>query len=292
MSSSESSRKSRASRIDRLDYRRPKNLGEAAEALAASGARGLAGGTDLLLRLGRDEAWPPGLVDLKALPELQGVERRGGLLRIGAATPLTEIRESAELRAFPALAEAIDRFAARAIRNRATLGGNLANASPAADTVPPLVIHEAVCLTDRRRVPVAELATGPGETILEDGEIIVAVEIPLPPDDARSFFVKLAPRDAMAIAVVNLAALIVVREGRVALARLALGSVAPTVIRARGAEGRLEGSGFDAEAIAEAARLAAEEASPIDDIRATADYRRLMIERLLNWELGKLTKVR
>ncbi len=275
-----------------MDYRRPKNLGEAAEALAVSGARGLAGGTDLLLRLGRDEAWPPGLVDLKALPELQGIEGKDGILRLGAATPLSELHESPELRPFPALLRAIEHFAARAIRNRATLGGNLANASPAADTVPPLVVHEAVCVTDRRRLPVAELASGPGETVLEPGEIIVSIELPEPPTDALSFFVKLAPREAMAIAVVNLAALIVEREGRVALARIAMGSVAPTVIRVRDAEGCLEGRVLDDETIAEAADLAAEEASPIDDIRATADYRREMIRRLLNWELGKLAKNR
>ncbi len=271
-----------------MDYCRPKTLGKAAGELARPGLRLLAGGTDLLPRLGRELAWPAGLVDLKAIPELRGIERRGGLLRIGAATPLVDLLESSELAAFPALLEACRLFAARAIRNRATLGGNLVNASPAADCVPPLMVHEAVCVTNRRRVPIADFPRGPGETILERGEILTAFELPLPPEGSRSFFVKLAPREAMAIAGVNFAGLIVEREGKVALARIALGAVAPTAIRAKDAESYLEGKALTGEIAVEAASLSAQAASPIDDIRATADYRRLMIERLLNWELDKI----
>ncbi len=271
-----------------MDYSRPKNLGEASKALAVSGALGLAGGTDLLVRLGRDEAWPTGLVDLKAVPEMRGIQSQNGLLRIGAATPLSEVLESGAIEHFPALGSALRSFAARAIRNRATLGGNLANASPAADTIPPLIVHEAVCVTQHRRIAVADLAQGPGKTLLKSGEIIVSVEIPKPPEDARSFFVKLAPREAMAIAVVNLAGLIVQRDDKVVLARLALGSVAPTVIRAKKAEALLEGFPLTEETIRQASLAAAEDASPIDDIRAPAEYRSRMILRLLNWELRKL----
>ncbi|MBC8367794.1 xanthine dehydrogenase family protein subunit M [bacterium] len=270
-----------------MNYSRPKTLGEAARALAVSGAIGLAGGTDLLVHLGRDEAWPPGLVDLKEIPELHGIRSQDGIIRIGAATPLSQILESPAIEDFPALGQALRSFAGRAIRNRATLGGNLANASPAADTLPPLMIHEAVCLTQHRRIAVADLAVAPGETMLRPGEIIVSVEIPLPPKDAQSFFVKLAPREAMAIAVVNLAGLIVQSDGEVVLARIALGSVAPTVIRAKEAEEILEGHTLTKDAISQASLAAAEAASPIDDIRATADYRRRMIARLLNWELGR-----
>ncbi len=270
-----------------MNYSRPKNLGEAARALAVSGAIGLAGGTDLLVRLGRDKAWPTVLVDLKAIPELYGIQLHGGLLRIGATTPLSEIMESPSIDQFPALRKSLLSFAARAIRNRATLGGNLANGSPAADTIPPLMIHEAVCVTQHRNIPVAELAQEPGKTVLKPGEIIVSVEIPLPPNDAQSFFVKLAPREAMAIAVVNVAGLIVQREGEVVLARIALGSVAPTVIRARNAEKVLEAGALTPDAIKEACFTAAAAATPIDDIRATADYRRRMIVSLLGWELAK-----
>jgi CO/xanthine dehydrogenase FAD-binding subunit len=271
-----------------LDYSRPKNIGEASKALAVSGALGLAGGTDLLVRLGRDEAWPPGLVDLKAVPEMQGIQSQNGLLRIGAATPLSEILESKAIEHFPALDSSLRSFAARSIRNRATLGGNIANASPAADTLPPLMVHEAVCVTQHRRIAVADLFLGPRKTVLKPGEIIVSVEIPQPPDDAQSFFVKLAPREAMAIAVVNLAGLIVQRDNKVILARLALGSVAPTVIRAKEAEALLEGSPLTDDAIKQASLAASEAASPIDDIRATADYRRRMVLSLLDWELRKL----
>lgn len=273
-----------------MNYHRPANLDEARRALAEPGARALAGGTDLMVGMGHAAPWPAALVDLKSLPELQGLERNNGVLRIGAATTLSELRESPHVESFPALAKACRHFAARQIRNRATLGGNIVNASPAADLVPPLIAHEAVCVSDHRRIPLVEFTTGPGRTVLEPGEILVAVEIPIPPKDGRAFFVKHAPREAMAIAVVNLAGFFVLREGRVALARIALGSVAPTVIRARRCEVLLEGEPLGDSVIAEAVRAAVEEAAPIDDIRATARYRNLMIARLLRWELSNLGK--
>jgi len=273
-----------------LKYLRPRNLQEALRALRESGAIPLAGGTDLMVHLGRDREWPGSLVDLKGLPELRGLERRDGLLRIGAACTLAELAESPLLNGLPALRQTTAHFAGRQIRNRATVGGNLVNASPASDLAPVLLVHEALCVTDRRRIPLEGFATGPGSTRLDPGEVLVCVEIPLPPEGSREFFVKLAPREAMAIAVVNLAALLVMREGRCALARVALGSVAPTVMRAGGCESALQGSALDAESLALAARRAAEECAPIDDIRAGADYRRLMVERLLAWELGRIAR--
>ena len=271
-----------------MDYCRPKSLGEATRALGVPGARVLSGGTDLLARIGRGEAWPTGLVDLKALSELRGIERQEGLLRIGASTPIADIIESSLLGPFPALREACRLFAARAIRNRASLGGNLVNASPAADSVPPLMVHETVCVTDRRRIPIADFVLGPGETVLEAGEILLSFELPLPPEGARAFFVKLAPREAMAISVINFAGLIIERDGKVALARIALGALAPRVVRAKAAESYLEGNELTREIASIAAKLSTEAASPIDDIRATADYRSRMLVRLLEWELFKL----
>ena len=270
-----------------MRYDRPQTIADAAAALAAGDARALAGGTDLLVRLGREQGWPAGLVDLKSLPELQGIEVRKDVLRVGAAAPLADLHAHPALAAWPALAESLRVFAARAIRERATLGGNLANASPAADTVPPLIVYGARAVTTRRELPVEEVATGPGRTQLEAGEIITAVEIPRPPVGAVSVFHKLAFRDAMAIAVVNVAAQLVL-EGRVVReARIALGAVAPTVIRAHAAEAALIGKPLDDARIAACAAAAAADCAPIDDLRGTAAYRRTMVERILVYRLGR-----
>jgi len=273
-----------------MQYSRPARLADALAALAAAGgaARPLAGGTDLLVRFGREAPWPAALVDLKALPELHVFIDTPAGIRVGAAVPLADLYAAPALGAWPALAEALRLFAARAIRERATLGGNLANASPAADTLPPLIAYGARCVTDRRTLAVEDLMLGPGRTALAPGELIVAVEIPRPAPGAASFFHKLAFRDAMAIAVVSVAASLEIAGGEVKRARIALGAVAPTVLRARAAEIALVGWPFTREAIAAAAAAAAAECAPIDDLRATAAYRRTMVERLLAYHLGRL----
>ncbi len=271
-----------------MRYLRPTRLADAIAALGETGGRALAGGTDLLVHTGREEPWPAGLVDLKALPELRELGRDGDVLRIGAGLPLSELIAAPELAPFPILLESMRVFAARQIRERATLGGNLANASPAADTLPPLICHDARCITDRRVIPVEELATGPGETRLEADELILAVELPLPRPASRGFFHKLAPREAMAISRVTVCAWLESRGGDVGEVRIALGAVAPTVIRARNAERELRDGALDPQRIAVAAAAAAAECRPIDDLRASADYRRSMVERLLDYELNRL----
>lgn len=271
-----------------MRYGRPLTLDAALAELRETGARPLAGGTDLLVRLGRERGWPAGLVDLKALPELRELHLGQDSLRIGAALPLADLADAPELEPFPLLVESMRCFAARQIRERATLGGNLANASPAADTLPPLICHEARCVTERREIPVAELATGPGETVLAPDELILAVEIPRPRPHTRGFFHKLAPREAMAIAVVGVAGLLEFEGDRVKELRLVLGAVAPTVIRALDAESVLRGQTLTPARIRAAAKAAAAECRPIDDIRATADYRRAMVERLLVYRLERL----
>ncbi|MBN2170271.1 MAG: FAD binding domain-containing protein [Candidatus Krumholzibacteriota bacterium] len=295
-----------------MRYLRPRSIEEASAALAC-GARALAGGTDLLVRLGRMVDWPPALVDLKGIDALKGIrplapgengapgddeiapaagggELPTGGLRLGALVTLAELKALPELAAWPALAAACRGFAARQIRNRATLGGNLANASPAADTVPVLAAYGARCLTDRRALPVEKLATGPGQTSLAPGEIITALELPAPAAGARSFFFKLAPREAMAIAVVSVAGCLEMEGPVVRRARLVLGSVAPTVIRAREAEAALAGRRLTPEVAREAAAVAAGAARPIDDLRARAGYRRTMVGRIVAYELSRLAR--
>jgi carbon-monoxide dehydrogenase medium subunit len=271
-----------------MRYEKPATLQAAVAALSASGRRALAGGTDLLVRLGRESPWPAGIVDLKGLPELRGIDQDEQGLRIGAGVCLAELAAAPQLVDYPALAEACRVFGARQIRARATLGGNLANASPAADSVPPLVVYEAHCSTDRRGMPVEQLATGPGETVLAADEIITEIVLPPPAAGARSFFYRLATRDALAIAIVSVAGLLELEGRRVRRARIAVGAAAPTVFRAFDAEDELAGASLDTDVIARAAAAAAAAAQPIDDVRATARYRRLMVERLLAHELMHL----
>jgi CO/xanthine dehydrogenase FAD-binding subunit len=160
------------------------------------------------------------------------------------------------------------------------------NASPAADTMPPLIAYGANCRSDRRVIAAEEICTGPGETCLAGNELLLSIELSIPPPGSLSFFHKLAPRDAMAIAIVGVAACLEVEEGRVLRARIALGAIAPTVIRARQAEAELLGKPLATASIARAATAAMAECKPIDDIRASADYRRRMVGRILEYQLS------
>jgi len=185
----------------------------------------------------------------------------------------------------PALAQALGCLGSPLIRNMGTLGGNLVTASPAGDTLPALLVHDAVVelasRDGRRHLPVAEFLLGPGRTALAPGEILAAVRIPLPPPGAMQHFEKVGRRDALAIAVASLAARIVRDQaGRVVEARLAVGSLAPTARRCPAAEAALLGRRLDREALLEAGRRIREQISPIDDIRATAAYRREVAGRL------------
>jgi CO/xanthine dehydrogenase FAD-binding subunit len=187
------------------------------------------------------------------------------------------------LRLAPALVEAGRHMSCRQIRNRATLGGNIVSASPAADAVPPLLAANAnllLCGPDgRREVPLAEFLTGPGKTSLRQGEVLLEVRIPARNPNCRSHYVKVGRRKAMASSIINLAANIDIGpDGLIRDLRIALGAVAPTAMRARRAEKSLTGRAPNAKNLAEAAAMAAEECRPISDIRATSDGRRLLVQ--------------
>ncbi len=246
-------------------------------------ARVVAGGTDLLVEL--DRGVRPGvevLVDLTRIPGLDRIEVEGERLRLGCLVTHNQVIASAAVveRALP-LAQACLEIGSPALRNRATVAGNLVTASPANDTGSALWALDAVVVLrssrGQRAVPVRELFTGLRRTVIEPGELVVAVEVPMLADGERGLFVKLGQRRAQAISVVHLA-LVVGREGDgpgapVTRASLALGSVAPTVVSATAAEERLVGGPLDDRAIADAAALAAAGVTPIDDVRATATYR-------------------
>jgi CO/xanthine dehydrogenase FAD-binding subunit len=282
-------------------YFKPTRLVDALGLLKAHGerARVLAGGTDLVLMLRRREEQAEALVDIGGLSELGGVSEESGRLRVGALCTYTEILGSALLgeKAWPVV-EAAATVGGVQIRNVGTVGGNLAHASPAADLVPPLVAlgAEAVVVSPdgQRTVAVEAMATGPKRTGLRTGELIREVVFePLRTGDV-GFFYKLGERGALAIAVVSLALVArpASREGSWERVRIALGAVAPTVIRALEAEEILVEGPITPERIEAAARAAARATSPIDDVRAPASYRRDMVSALLRAELERLLEAR
>jgi len=278
----------------------PRHLKQLFKALAEPGARILAGGTDLLVRLRSKPDSPDGpgtLVSLDRLAALRGVteegaghEPSGGLhriLRLGAACTHAELLAHPLVRArLPMLAQALADLGSPPIRNMGTLGGNICTASPAGDTLPPLLVLgaevELASATKTRLLPLEQFLLGPGRTALQPGEVLTAVRVPVPALHTRQHFEKVGRRDALAVAVVSLAALVRLGHGgKIAEARLAWGSVAPTVWRCPEAEAALVGRRLSLTALAEAATLVRTQVQPISDVRASADYRREVAGNLL-----------
>jgi xanthine dehydrogenase FAD-binding subunit len=253
--------------------------------LLADGARPMAGGTDLLVAARRHG--PCDVALLEGIPGLDGVDLRDGHVRLGAMAAHAELARHPLVRQYlPVLAQALAVLGSPLVRNMGTIGGNLASASPAGDTLPPLYVLDAQAEVSSRegvrRTPIGELILGPGRTALAPGRIITAVHVPLPPCGCLHHFEKVGRRDALAVAVASLAALIVRDDdGRVVQARIAVGSVAPTVVRCHEAQACLLGRRLDREALAEAGEAVRRAVSPIDDIRATAAYRRKAAGNLL-----------
>ncbi len=277
----------------------PPSLEDALKALADGGGRPMAGGTNLLpdLRARVDSACH--FVDLSGIEELRGIDRGNGRVRMGAGTTLTDIlRDPALRRAAPSLVAAAEVFAGLMVRNAATVGGNICYASPSADLVPPLLSLDAeVTLASQggeRSLPLDGFFLDYKKTVLRAGEVLTAVSWAPPEPGAANLFYKLGRRKGDAITVTGVAVTLAAggaAEGRrCTKARIALGSVAPTVFRAKDAEAMLEGETLTAESIEAAARAAADACRPIDDLRASADYRRhtahVLTRRLLRqaWE--------
>ncbi len=260
-------------------YVRVDTEAELLDALRKDGAQLLSGGTDLIVKMRSGLVRPKSLVDPAAVPELRGIEAVGGTLRIGAATPLGEILASKAVgERTPLLADVLRVLGCVQIRNRGTLGGNLANASPAADSAIPLLLYEAdlelVGGSGTRTVPIEGFFLAPGRTVLERGEYIRAVHIPLSRQSWIPFFHKVGRRRALTIAIASVGGLVAVSQGRATEVRLAAGSAAPVPLRLKFAEEWLAGRALDQKAIQHAGALAAGEVAPIDDVRASAAYRR------------------
>ena len=265
----------------------PATLSEAYELMASGVYRPLAGGTDLMVQLEADVSGPPdAIVDLWRISELRGVGYDGYDVSIGALTTYTELRQSPVIRArLPALEEAAATIGAAQIQNRGTIGGNICNASPAGDTLPVLLAIDATfdlgSAAGERSVPAREFWTGYRETALREDELLLRVRFPVE-RGRHTRFRKVGTRAAQAISKVVMA-LSYREDGPVWRdVRLALGSVAPTTIRARETEAVLEGVASRESVADEAANVLAEELRPIDDVRSTADYRRSVSARILH----------
>jgi CO/xanthine dehydrogenase FAD-binding subunit len=268
-----------------LRFAAPAALEDALALLAGDpSARPVAGGTDLVVaaRQGR-KALPESVVAIDRIAELGGQEIAGGVLVLGGLTTHAWLAQSAEVRSgWTALADAAAIVGSPATRWTGTIGGNLMNASPAAETTAPLVVLDA-SVTLRasggasRTVPVADLATGPGRTVATQGELLTRVSVPAPADGSGSAYIRLEYRRAMEIAVVGAAALLTISDGVIREARIALTAVGPTIVRAAEAEAALRGASPTRETFAAAGQAAAAAARPIDDVRASADYRRAML---------------
>ena len=271
-----------------FDYVVPTSLAEAVEVLGRHGerARALAGGTDLFLRMERGGWAPEVVVDLKGVPGLAGIRydaERG--LAVGALALHADVAaHPVVVGNYSVLAQGAGWVGGPQMRNRGTVRGNLCNASPAADTAAPLIALGArvrlVGARGERTLPLEDFFTGPGKTVLAPGEILAEILVPPPPPRTGGDYQR-RTRTAMDIAVVGAAAVVTLDGGSgCGEVRVALGSVAPTPLRGRAAEAALRGRDLTPQRIAEAARAAAAEASPIDDVRASAAYRRAMVEVL------------
>ena len=267
-------------------YLEPGSVSEVIELLAAHGdaARILAGGTDLLVQMKMERQKPAYVIGIGALTELQGIRQDIAKLTIGALTTIRDLARDTTVReGYTALAEACAAFSTAQVQAMGTVGGNLCNGSPASDTAPALIALGAEVVLagpeGETRLPLERFFRGPGRTARRPDQLLVAVEVPAPAPNTGSAFVKIG-RVAADIAKAN-AAVCFVRDGdRIADCRLAFGSVAPTPMRAPRAEAILRGQTMTPELIAHAAAVAAEEISPIDDVRSTAAYRRQVVAAL------------
>jgi len=246
----------------------------------------LAGGSDLLVKIEHFGFKTGMIVDVKSIKSLRGITKNDNVIRIGSLTTVTELLESKLLAPHaPLLTQSADCFAAVQLRNRSTIGGNICNASPAGDLIPPLYALGAKLKLESvkgiRSMDVDKFFRGPGKTVLKSDEILSEISFSALPSSTFSGFYKLGQRESMAIAIVSLAVIHNSNNDKFNDVRIALGAVAPTVIRAYKAEKILEGSDRSSEIIEKAAKIAVSECSPISDVRGGADYRRLMVKRLL-----------
>ena len=267
--------------MNELEYAAPTTVGAAVKALAAAKgkARVLAGGTDLLVQLRSGRVAPRVIVDIKHIADTRSVKKDKSGFRIGAAVAGAELGARNDVRAaWPGVVEALELIGSTQIQGRCSLGGNLCNGSPAADSVPALIAAGATCLVaglkGKRTLKVEDVVTGPGRTCLKPGEFIVSFFLPQRPKRAGDAYLRLIPRTEMDIAVVGAAvSLSLDKAGVCSEARVALGAVAPRPLLVKAAAKALIGTTVDDVALAAMAAAASAACNPIDDKRGTIAYR-------------------
>ena len=286
-----------------FDYIPAKTVDEAVALLAINGdqAKPLSGGTDLIVVVREGRRQLELMVDIKDIPETNvlSYSRETGL-HLGAAVPCYKIYADDEIcAAYPGLTDAAKIIGGTAIQGRASVGGNLCNASPAADTIPPLIVLDAICViagpNGTRDVPVEQFCTGPGQTVLERGEFLVSFKIPPPQNNSSSFYLRFIPRNEMDIAVVGAGASVVLDSAKTSFvsARIGLAAVAPTPLFAEEASASLAGAAVSDEAVNAAAEAARQIARPISDMRGTIEQRVHLVEVLTRRALnGAIQRVK
>ena len=266
-----------------IDFVAPTSVDEAISALAAGSgmARPLSGGTDLIAQLQEGRLALDTVVDLKRIPELMAISINSDGLTLGASVSCHSINNSQAIRdAYPALIDSTHLIGGTQIQGRASLGGNLCNSSPAADSIPNLIAHSVTCHiagpSGRRTVPVEEFCTAPGRNVLENGEFLVALEFPAPPANFGAAYLRFIPRNEMDIAVVGAGASVVLSDdgSTIQEARVSIGAVAPTPLFVQEAGDALAGQPVSEETLAKAADLARDAARPISDMRGTIPQRK------------------
>jgi CO/xanthine dehydrogenase FAD-binding subunit len=277
--------------MDDLKYVNPESLLETVALISEYQGRAkiIAGGTDLLARMKKGLPLPEVLINVECVDELHYIKysAKSGLL-IGAATSLAAVEKSDLVKArFPVLAQAVGLMASPFLRNRATIGGNLCNAAPSADTAPALMVLGAKIkiagMDYEKIVPVEKFFTGPGQTVLKSGQVITEIQVPDPPARSAAVYLKQKRRNGADLAVVGVAALLTLEKDGDSIkdVHIALGAVAPTPIRAKKAEHLLQGQKLTDQILIDAGQLASDESSPIDDARSSADYRKKLVAVLV-----------
>ncbi|UCH58012.1 MAG: xanthine dehydrogenase family protein subunit M [Candidatus Bathyarchaeota archaeon] len=285
----------------RFEYHAPKSLEEALGLLSLyrGEARLLAGGTDLLVQMKQKLVEPGHLVNLKRIPELSEIRAQEGGVSIGAAVKLRQIERSEIVgNSLPLLLEAVRSMASVQIRNMATLGGNLCNASPAADTAVALISLDSAAEiagpTGKRTTPIVDFFVGPGETVLGDDEMLTGVLVPYPEAGYGFSFMKIG-RTRLDIATVNTAVVVKLEGEEITEARVSLGAVAPIPLNLGGVERFLIGKQATPEVFLEAAEMCCDYIEPISDVRASAEYRiaatKALIQDALSIACGRARRV-
>lgn len=265
-------------------YEAPTSLAQLAQALdGGGGARVLAGGTDLLVQMKLGLRNPALILDIKKIPELLELTLNDRGLRLGAAVPGAVVSNHAELKQlFPGFVEALDLIGSSQIQGRCSAGGNLCNSSPAADSVPAMIVNRVTCNIagpgGMRTVPVEEFNTGPGTNCLAPNEILVSLDFPLPKPRSSDAYLRMIPRTEMDIAIAGAGVALTLDENGVCTdARVAIGAVAPTALLVPAAADALIGSTIDDAALQKAGAAASAAASPISDKRGTVEYRKKVV---------------